>query len=254
MRKVWAQKAVERGGVLSKQSTLGDCNAYSQKVTEGLMSRSISNLDDVERWIAPPNFTELLSKGADIELGREVAGTDLLSDEPIISTLPMPIMMDIVGWDNKPQFQFRPIWTMSFRVKVSQCDVYQTVYFPERGTPFYRASITGDRMIIEFAEEPLVPLIQQYATVALIAFNIESGELCDNDVSIKKQPFGKISPIDENLRKEFILHLSQTHNIYSLGRFATWRPVLLDDLIQDIRIIEKIITKGSYSASLQSAE
>ncbi len=36
-------------------------------------------------------------------------------------------------------------------------------------------------------------------------------------------------------------------NIYSLGRFATWRPgLLLDDLVNDIRVIQKIADHGNY--------
>jgi hypothetical protein len=35
--------------------------------------------------------------------------------------------------------------------------------------------------------------------------------------------------------------LTEEHNIYSLGRFATWRQLLLDDLVKDIGVIEKLI-------------
>lgn len=56
----------------------------------------------------------------------------------------------------------------------------------------------------------------------------------------KKQTYAKILPIEEGLRKDFIYWATKEHDVYSLGRFATWRPgLLLDDLVKDIQKIEK---------------
>ncbi|NDG64822.1 MAG: hypothetical protein EBY29_15370, partial [Planctomycetes bacterium] len=61
------------------------------------------------------------------------------------------------------------------------------------------------------------------------------------------QPYSKILPIDEGERRKFIVWATDQHGIYSLGRFATWRPgLLMDDVVNDVRVIRKIIKNGSY--------
>ncbi len=57
----------------------------------------------------------------------------------------------------------------------------------------------------------------------------------------------KILPIDEDVRKRFIMWASDKHQVYSLGRFATWRPgLLLDDVVNDVRVIQRIHKQGNY--------
>ena len=62
-------------------------------------------------------------------------------------------------------------------------------------------------------------------------------------VKIEKsnQRHGKIAPINDDWRKSFIYDLSINHNIYSLGRFGTWRNLLLDDVLKDINVLKKLM-------------
>ena len=50
---------------------------YSQKVTDSVLSRSIDNLDPVQRYIAPKNLIEQMSIGIDIDYNVE-ANTESL--------------------------------------------------------------------------------------------------------------------------------------------------------------------------------
>ena len=43
------------------------------------------------------------------------------------------------------------------------------------------------------------------------------------------------------VRKELIHRLSMEANVYSLGRFATWRNILLDDVVEDARRIQRMM-------------
>jgi hypothetical protein len=64
---------------------------------------------------------------------------------------------------------------------------------------------------------------------------------------INVQQYSKILPISDSERKKFIIWLTDEWGIYSLGRFATWRPgLLMDDVVNDVRVIRKIITDGHY--------
>ena len=66
------------------------------------------------------------------------------------------------------------------------------------------------------------------------------------DIEWSESQYQKIAPIPERDRQEILMHLTQEHNIYSLGRFATWRPgLLLDDIVQDVRRIQSMINGDS---------
>ncbi len=52
-------------------------------------------------------------------------------------------------------------------------------------------------------------------------------------------------------RKALLHHLTITHGIYSLGRFATWRNILLDDVYEDVFAIRKMIHQSHYDVNLE---
>jgi hypothetical protein len=66
------------------------------------------------------------------------------------------------------------------------------------------------------------------------------------------QKYGKLSPIDEQKRRAFILAMTDQYRVYSLGRFATWRQILLDDVVKDVQVIEGYMTeRDAYSRSMK---
>jgi hypothetical protein len=61
--------------------------------------------------------------------------------------------------------------------------------------------------------------------------------------------YAKILPIPEQVRRDFMHWATVNHHIYSLGRFATWRPgLMLDDLVNDIRLIAGWIDRSDNYA------
>jgi hypothetical protein len=67
-------------------------------------------------------------------------------------------------------------------------------------------------------------------------------------VEIKQQTYAKALPIDEAERRRFIMWASEEKGVYSLGRFATWRPnLLLDDVVNDVRVIQRLIANRAES-------
>jgi hypothetical protein len=73
------------------------------------------------------------------------------------------------------------------------------------------------------------------------------------ELHVKEQQYGKLLPIDNNLRKQFILYLTDQYRIYSLGRFATWRQILLDDIVSDLNVLEQLITeRDEYQRRLRA--
>ena len=65
-------------------------------------------------------------------------------------------------------------------------------------------------------------------------------------VAIKTQMHGKIVSLPKERRRELIGHVTDTTGAYMLGRYGTWRQLLLDDLIQDLRAINTMLNGGAW--------
>jgi hypothetical protein len=42
-----------------------------------------------------------------------------------------------------------------------------------------------------------------------------------------------------------LFRLTHEHNVFSLGRFATWRNILLDDVVDDIVQVKRLLKSSS---------
>lgn len=258
-RKVMVTKAVSVGrGQVKPYATLRDHNEYSYKVTGQVMARSILNLDPAERYIAPDTFIEDLARPVNILLNRPMLLSDFGTDhEPIISTIPMPGLMSMVGWGDKPDFKFREVWSASTDLP-ENIDVFQTIYFPDpTGERFYRASLTGNKLVMEYCFDIRAyddKMMQEDVWTVLGCFGLaEFVNAHDLTVTRKHHKYGKLMPIDDSLRRAFILAMTDQHGIYSVGRFATWRQILLDDVVQDVHVVERFINERSaYSRRLHA--
>lgn len=221
-------------------------NLYSQKVIGRVADRSVWNLDPVDRFIAPEDFIVRLNERCSgrVEWNSPVDVEDFAKpfDQPVISTLPMSLVAQFVGVD-APEFKYAPIVVKRWRVP--NADVFQTVYFTDPATPLYRASITQDLLIAEYVGHP-----DDYDLFAPFGLRERDCVLIESS----SQRYGKIAPIDNNWRKRFIFDLTTNHNVYSLGRFGTWRNLLLDDVIDDINVLKKLIGTNSYDRMMQAAK
>lgn len=259
LRRVTVTKAVCLGeGDIRSTATLREHNMYSDKVLGEIAERSILDLSPSVRYVAPDNFIELLSRGLQIEYEHEMAVTEPLTEAvveiatPIISTIPMPALMKIVGWPNPPTFRWREIWSVRARIVEPRTDVFQTIYYPDANDQrYYRASISGSTLIIEYLEEPEDAVIEHHIELVLDDFGIQLG--CNDipEYEVKHQQYGKLLPIDERTRRQFIVAMTDRYRIYSVGRFATWRQILMDDVVQDVtRVAEMIEMRDGYSRRL----
>ena len=246
-REVTVYKAVLlEDGTVTNNPTIRDFNAYSVKATGQVSERSIINLSTAKRYIAPHNLVELLGNKAQIQynINAKQHLKFRIDQEPIISTIPMPELMVALDYHKSIPFQYRTIWNVN--AELDGVDIYQTLYCPYIAEHPYRVSITGNKMTMEFAQEP--EHWQQHVEYYLDKLfpNWWTGVEV-KDIRLKKQEYGKIIPVSDNARQSFMLWATDNHNIYSLGRYATWRQILLDDLVKDINIISRWITqRNSY--------
>lgn len=221
---------------------VADAMAYAKKNTgQYLSDRSINSYEllSVERYIAPHNLISLMSRDLKIELNSTIDYNDIRATKaPIISTVPMPLLMEMLKYPHRDSVKFRYKPGLNLRASVDQCDAFVTVMVPDPALPFSRVSITGDELIIEAVPDSEWAS-SDFVTAAMKILGIKFGDIVG---SITRHPskYAKIVPIEEDARHEFLHWATMEHNVYSLGRFATWRPsLLLDDLVKDIRLIDK---------------
>ena len=238
-KKVKVSKAIKYEGKLITKPDLFLSNKYSLKVTSAYYDRSISNLEPVHRYIAPLNFISLMSNSLNIEYDKSLSYETCKDNrEPILSTIPMPTMMKIIGWPKQPDFKFKTIWSKRALITKPKTSLYQTVYYPSEITDCYRVSITGNVVMAEYISRPTKDGSDIFNFLK-DDFGVKSYEL--KDITVSEMKYGKLLPIEEKVRKEFILYLTQQYNIFSVGRFATWRQLLLDDIVDDINVIDNMV-------------
>lgn len=238
-----------RKGIYSQNAwttpNIAVCNAYAAKTIGCFVDRSIWDIDPVTRYIAPPDLRERMCDaiGGRISWNCLVPLHDVARyPKPVISTVPMNIMATELLAGETIEFRRAPILTT--RVTLPGADVFQTVYFPDACTSLYRASITGDLLVCEWAGSDLTAPDRECGLAMLrSAFALSSGDL-EGLTAPHKQHFGKIAPIDEALRRDIILQLTEEFGVYSLGRFATWRNLLLDDVVHDAAVIKRLLTSS----------
>lgn len=223
------------------EPTINMRNRYSKKVTGGYYDRSISNLDPVTRWVPPANFHERMLS---ILKGRITFGVDLaiydFVDEPVISTLPININAMMFGGQDidVPYAEKRSIYVS--KVFVHKCDMWHTTYYPEGGS-VYRASLEEGVITIESVHE--IVRADIHHVLASFGISLEDHDVLELNY---EQTDGKIAPMDDVKRKDAIQRLTLDHNVYSLGRWATWRNIQLVDVIKDLSVIHRLINESEY--------
>lgn len=250
-RKVRVIKDVAEHGNAVKNAMI-----YSRRTTGTLRSdRSVPlGPEVVDRYIAPLDMVKRLSEDINIVTGSDAFGAR--TGGPIISTVPMPVLITKfqaeLPWRDVPEFAYTKGYVLSFRVK--DCDAFASLYCPQ-DMDVSRISITGDEVTAEYPWSNSIydltvdsaATLQRAAAEVCANLGISSLRIQKDTVVIKPQQYAKIQPIDDRFRKNFIAWLTDKKNIYSLGRFATWRPtLLLDDLVNDVRMITKFITGNNY--------
>ncbi len=251
-------------------NAIADNLSYSRKVTGTATLRSLSSVSSkpVTRYIAPPDFIQQMAKPFEedeLAFGleaREALG--LMPRSPTISTIPMPSLMDLLDYPShlRPNFESRS--GLVVKARLNGVDAHATLYVPSAKNLLSRISITGDELQAEYyASDGNYTALELYlndeedGNRALLSRALSKMGLDFSAVessSWERMKYAKILPCDDNLRKRFILWASEEHDIFSLGRFATWRPkLLLDDLVNDIRIIRNLSSGKSSDTRYKQA-
>jgi hypothetical protein len=237
--------------VLPWQNPIADSLAYSYKNTSAYRSdRSVTKgLVSEERYIAPPDLIERMAEGVQIEFGREYApGDPHVRGASVISTMPMPSLMEALDYDMAPDFEYQS--GMVIEATVENCDAYVSLLIPNPDEPFSRISLTGNQLLVEVPKVEKLAQYESFAQHAAKVIGIRSEQI-HSIRAPRYQSYNKILPIADEARKGFMFWATKNFSVYSLGRYATWRPsLLLDDLVNDIRLIDKWTRSSGYDMAL----
>lgn len=248
-------------GTMPWNNPVADALMYAAKCTGAARSdRSIPvGIEKGERWIAPPDLIRRMAFDQDIHFSTPLnfnseaiskGWKDPILSQPTISTMPMPALMKLLEYPDIPIFSSVP--GANIRATIPNCDAYATLYIPSPEFGFNRISVTGDELIIEYAfaggekedfnRNVAGSMSAVHSEVRAATQMLGLLEPYPFVAEVKLQQYAKIQPIDDIARKKFLAWATDNYNIFSLGRFATWRPgLLLDDLVHDVRLIERWI-------------
>ena len=254
LKKITAYKAVYPESQIYDKPNILLNNLYSLKAYGSLGERSLLSLGKVERYLITHISKQNNIKKAGV--GNIVKGNKLLFPDGVdnkyeykydicISTIPMPAMLKLVGKSYDVEFNYKPINVMTADLK-TKCNVHQTLYFTDKDSSVpYRITIEGNQLIAE----SIKPIIGITFDKCLRGFGLSWDHIDTLSMTEHTQKMGKLSPVDDDIRRRIMMDLTDEYNIYSFGRFAVWRPLRIDQTLDDIEKIKMFIRikqKGYY--------
>lgn len=258
-RPVTVRKEINCDRKSYRECNIALANRYSRKVVRRYINdRSIWNLDTVTRFVAPPDFYDQLCDrhAARINWNTSVSEIKRSNGEQWISTMPLPAMIKACGLPHVHlDFSHSRIRVNRFRLP-PETDIYQTVYFPEEALKTFRASVTGDLLIVEqmAPENELDWTVDEEEELERVLAAFGFTPLDIEPVESVHQRYGKIVELPRQDREALLYELTRDFNVFSIGRFATWRNILLDDVVKDIEAVQRLIAASIYGRELILAE
>ena len=249
-REVMAMRAI-----VPWRNPVADMLSYSLKTTGVATLRSSITADGeiVKRYIAPLDLIEQMARPLQIVYDKSIINllTSSLEDTweknqnsltPIISTIPMDKLMEILHYPRRNKIEFHYRSGVNIVAELEGVDAYCSLYVSDPDYKFARITLTGAQMVMECYGD--IKAKEYWINDGKYLLGLDHCEILS--CKIQEQTYAKILPIDEDERRRFIMWASDQHRIFSFGRFAVWRPgLLLDDLVQDFRVIMRLIDRGN---------
>lgn len=278
LKKIEVKKEFYWDGVIYKDPPISAKNSYSLKVSGIIQERSIKRpsggrylFDEDKNYLKGirRHFSSEVIKIEDkfLEL-KDLVSSRIYREEydVCISTIPLFSLGKIIGWEEFDVFfDLRRVYTCVFDIGKSfpvSSEVNQTIYVSDICFDMYRATLQGCKMIFEFVglEEEKENKEREgkwgKEIIEIMAlFGIPNPILYfdPDEFEFKRNSQGKISKIDEGKRKGILSSITEEYNLYSLGRYATWKPQLMvEDLVQDLERIREMIKIGEKRRKYES--
>jgi len=273
LQKVQVQKSICLSqGQLVDQPTIAANNAYSYKTSGTILPKSLMDCGIVERYVIPgvhnkglyinPPISNLVKykKILKIDKGSMIIKDTSDNIRPIdydicINTAPIRWLVDILAGGSPFEAYSLPIFITKFDLTLNS-KVYQTIYFPFMYPHryLYRATLEGHYMIIEsmawFESKKDTDMVIDRV---MKEFGLSGSDVWKESLSTRHLVSGKLIPSNDMERKGLIRMLTMDYNIYSLGRFAIWKPIKIDEIIQDLQRIQAMVHYDKISQQYHNA-
>lgn len=274
-RKISISKSIYSSREFHEKPTIKMANEYSIKTNGTISKRSILNESDngirylinkeelikefIKRYKYHCHFgCKLINiENKMITVDIKDKGLQNFNYNNCINTTRVDNLLQLTGNKLKvtnKNFKILPIYTANIKLKI-KCNVNQTVYIPDRDEIIYRMTLQENKLIIEGTKTII------FGDIISLSNSIFGLRECDfdfNSLKYEEMKQGKIREIEENNRRNIIFNLTKNYHIYSLGRFAIWKNITTNDLMQDCEIIERFInfsdTSGSYDKMLKTID
>lgn len=239
--RITVRKAVLWKNNLTENPTIQMNNEYSLKTRGMIDRRSLSSCGEVDRYLFrefPKSFIcqygQSLTgyKDKSFEIGNNLKQYDIC-----ISTIPMPSLLSVLGINAGIEFIYKPIYVSRMSINLDS-RVYQTIYIPESQFLVYRITLDNNVIVTEslagFPSAEEIDYLLQFFAIGSKNYDLNSGHK-------QVQKYGKIVDIDDAVRRSLLMMITDKFNIYSLGRFAIWKSIRVDDVIKDIEQIKRLM-------------
>lgn len=267
VEEIEVEKAVYWQGRLHYSADIAMNNTYSLKTYGQIGNRSLKQLGMAKRYLPlttpqPKNCLwghklNSLQPGIVTASRSEGDGTVgawcEIKYNVCISTLPMDVLLnataglpDQLFFLTREKLVSESIFVFRKTIKDIRCSVNQTIYFPESRFKVYRATLERGTFIVEYMDDDADGIVEELPEVVgcfgLPFSRAIFGELQPSDYHTQQN--GKTLGIDDDQRRSIIYSLTDVYNLYSVGRFATWRPLRADQLVEDVYKVERMIRQG----------
>ncbi len=246
------------GDSFHRQPNIRMMNNYARKITGKIIDTSLKFMDGaMKKGFLPSNgkpgqvLTDLYEEtSSNINWGWKLVRIDpvqkiaTMNDgavnldiryKSLISTMPLPVLLRMVGIEFQHKFVADDIYTSFYAVPEGvTVDAHQIIYITSEYTRPYRASLMGQTIYIE-SMLPIDPtedaqLIEQLWGITKA-----------HPIGTRVIKAGKFHPIERNQRKLLLAKLTNEFDIFCLGRFAVWNYKRIDHIAHDAQQLVKII-------------
>lgn len=209
-----------------------------------------------QRYVSAPDLVTALATSAKIEFNTEYDFKSKQKEELVISTLPMPVLMEKLDYESS--LDFRTYRTVRVRAKVKNFDAYLSLLLPSPRTIASRVILMGNELEIEI---PRPELDEAGVNAWFASWGDADWMNCarramesigDNQPEFIEPPVAEIDShpkflaVSHDERMKFMTWARNEHNIASVGKFAQWWPaVTMEDVVIQLNTIREQIANGA---------
>lgn len=230
------------------RNPIADALAYSKKcIGKTWNTNALIGLDGQfqRRYIAPESLFGIMREVVPVQYGAQY----VFGQYPTISTLPMPVLMERLGY--KHDIEFKTVPSAIVRGQLANFDAYTKLLLPDPALPASEIRTVGSELEVEIPR-PFGDFEDwfekweddSWRECAYNAAEYIGGAVVSN-VTWEKSERSKLVMINNHERMKFLEFARKEFNIFCVGRYAQWwLGYSIEDAIVALGEIEQQLENG----------